>query len=142
MESQPPISVAELRDLLRQEYGINVRTTDYRAAEWSVGGYVIGTPDGARYYLKVQDRVPWTFAATSRDFYLPLTRELHQRGILPHIAYPIPTRTGRLWVSFKTYAVILTNYIDGVTLGDEGMTDAVPAEVGDLLGQASCQHRV
>ncbi len=135
MGSHLPIETAELHELLRRAYGIDAHSTDYRAAEWSVGGYTITTPGGDRYYLKVQEQTPWTFAAGSRDFYLPLTRELHRLGILPHIAYPIPTLEDRLWVAFETYALILTNYIGGVTLGNEGMTGVVLAEVGGLLGR-------
>ena len=135
MSHQPSIDDRMLRDLLLCHYGIDVRSFTYRVAEWSVGGFTITAGDGERFYLKVQEAHPSTFAASAHDFYLPLTLELHQNGTLPHIAYPIPTLDGRLWVASGPYALVLCNFIDGVTVGHSGMTGAVLARLADLVGR-------
>ena len=135
MSHDLPIDHATLRTLLQRDYGITARSLAYRAAEWSVGGFSITTEDGHRSYLKVQDAHPWTFAASSRDFYLPLIRELHRRAILRHISYPLPTQDGRLWTTHGPYALVLFNAIEGVTVGHQGMSDAVVSELAGLIGR-------
>jgi spectinomycin phosphotransferase len=135
MTQHPPIDHDTLRALLLRDYGLNVRSSDYRPADWSIGGFTISTETHERYYLKVQEITPWTFAASSRDFYLPLTLELQRSGALPHVACPIPAHDGRLWTAHDRYALILQNYIDGTMVGHAGMTDEVVAEVAALIGR-------
>ncbi|MGC9523540.1 MAG: phosphotransferase, partial [Anaerolineae bacterium] len=141
MKIEPNLDPSALKGVLRESYGIEPAAGEDPAAlafvptGWISACYAVGARRG-RYFLKLQPLTgPQASAASSPDFYLPLTRQLHDTGILPHIAYPIPTVDGRLWTTWEGWRVIVQNYIDGEVVGHGGMTPAVITELGALVGR-------
>jgi len=120
---------------LQLEYGIVIEGLRFFPTEWLAYCYVVECINGERYFLKLHDvSVQSSFAASSFDFYLPLTYELHARGILSNIPHPIATQDGRLSTRFGEYLLVLYNLIEGKVVGHDGLTDEVLAKLAVLLG--------
>ena len=104
--------------------------------EWLAYCFVVDCFDEKRYFLKLHDTtVKPAFAASSFDFYMPLTYELHAKGILPNIPHPIAAQDGRLSTNIGEYLLVLYNFIEGKMVGHDGLTDKVLAELSVLLGR-------
>jgi hypothetical protein len=135
MKVEPIVDKSTIIETLRRQYGLRIEHLDFLPHSWLCSCYVVRCADGARYFLKLYDVAGWApFVATDLDFYLPLTHDLHARGILPNIAYPIPTQDGRFRIHFGDYLPILFNFIEGRTLGYGALPDDVLAKLARLIG--------
>ncbi len=135
MKSDSGINRSLICEILRQEYALPVERLHFLPTGWVAYCYVVFCANGERYFLKLislQGMKP--YAASSPDFYLPLTEELHARQILPHIAYPIPTHRGALSATFAGGQLILFNYIPGREVGFGALSDDILQQVGGLVG--------
>jgi spectinomycin phosphotransferase len=136
LQIEPVLDRPRLAQMLALEYSLSVVDLTFVPTGWISACYRLTCSDGSRRFLKLQPLSgPQATAASSPGFYLPLTQRLHQSGLLPNIAYPIPTVSGQLWTSWADWRVILHNYIDGRVVGHNGMTDAVVSQLGGLLGR-------
>jgi spectinomycin phosphotransferase len=90
---------------------------------------------GSRYFLKLHGTtVQPPFAASSFDFYLPLTYQLHIQRILPHIPHPIPTLNMQLSIHVGKLLLVLSNFIEGTIVGHNALTDNTLARLANMLG--------
>ncbi len=139
MRPEPIIDYNRLRAALRAAYGIPAHNVRYFPTEWADYCYIIEDTKGPRYFLKLHPRqtIDTASAASAVDFYLPLVRALHDRGILPHVPYPLPTLTGELTAAFDAYQLILVHFIEGEVLGQKRLQTAhflrkIARQVGTL----------
>lgn len=134
--TEPAVDRAALLKALQQEYGISPRELRFVPTYCYASCYALEGTSGERYFVKVYgDWAPPTFVASSLEFYLPLTHELHARGILPNIAHPIPTLGGRFCTSFGGFLLILFDFIDGTVVGHGNVTGEVLASLARMVGK-------
>ena len=114
MRFEPAIDKKALLRTLRQACGLAVDRLRFVATEWQAYCYVVECIGGERYFLKLHDDSGQTpFAASCRDFYVPLMYELHAKDILPHVPHPLMTQDEQLVIDSGEYSLLLSNYIDG-----------------------------
>ena len=98
MRHEPSIDRARLIETVCDLYGLPVEGLAFVPVGYAAACYTVLCAGGARYFLKLW---PGTRAGRSSparpDVVLPLTRALHERGLLPRVPYPLATRDGALW---------------------------------------------
>jgi spectinomycin phosphotransferase len=141
MKTEPALTKPTLAAFLLDEFGISTERLDFWPSFWTSACYIIHAASGERYFLKLTPENYTLTIASDPEFYLPLTYELHTRGILPHIAYPIPARDGRFIRTFDAcpaagrFRAILFNYIEGETVGFGRWPDGLATRLAGLLGR-------
>lgn len=136
MRSDPTTDKEALLKTLEHAYGLAVHELRFIPTEWQAYCYVVECSSGERYFLKLYENSQRTsFAASCRDFYIPLTYELHAKRILPRIPHPIPAVDGQLVHRAQGFSLLLCNYIDGEIVGQDGMTSAILVKLAALLGR-------
>jgi len=132
-----------LETALQAGYGFQVACLEFLRRGWGGDCYRAETHSGACYFLKLHDSgSAGAFAASSRDFYLPLMDQLHSLGILPHIPHPIHTRTGALSLAVGPREMVVSPYIQGKLVGLEEFPQDVLVQLANLVGtlHASLPH--
>lgn len=135
MKVEPILDKAALFEVIHREYGLYVESLSFLPTGWTAYCYAIDCTDGERFFLKLtsdSDLVP--FAASDRDFYLPMTYQLRARKLLPNVACPVRTRSGRFMAHFDDYLLILFHFIDGKVVGHDGISDDVLAKLARMIG--------
>ncbi len=101
MRYEPPIDRARLIGTIRDLYGFPVVGLTFVPVGYAAACYTVLCEGGARYFLKLWPGTRAGRASAVRpDVVLPLTRALHDRGLLPRVPYPVATRDGALWANF------------------------------------------
>lgn len=120
MEVKFPIEDHRLMTNLNKEYGIRIESLHFIPMGDSAYSYRLNCTDGQQYYLKLfdlhNDRQRRSIERL-KDI-LPLTWELYQRKLLPNITYPIQNKHGDFKTTFKGFATVLFNFIEGETLAE------------------------
>jgi spectinomycin phosphotransferase len=115
MRIEPTFDHDLLKDALRRHYGLSVERLTFVPQGEVAFSYIVMCADGVRYYLKILDDSRLARLSASRlDFTLPLTYELHARGIFPYLPCPVKTRAGALSTTFGAHRAILCTFIEGV----------------------------
>ena len=136
MQVEPLLDRSQLAQILGRTYGFGVADLTFVRTGWISACYTLLCHDGSRRFLKLQPLSgPQATAASSPDFYLPLTHRLHATGLLPAIAYPLSTKSGQWWTTWEGWRVILHQHIDGRVVGHDGITDAILAQLAGLVGR-------
>ncbi len=115
---------------LHTHYAISITTLTFLplGADSGSAAYRVQTADGATYFLKVR---------TGAGFSLPslvVPRYFHDQGV-PHIAAPLPTTSGALWVGVNDFALSLHSFIDGRMGADGGLSEQHWRALGATLRQ-------
>jgi len=109
-----------LSERIRQEYGLVIQRLTPIIKGMVSYHYTAGCAGGARYFLKLYNASRLGRVSAARlGFTLPLTWNLHHKGLLLNVPYPIRTRCGDLETSFNGLPLILFNFIEGRTLAEE-----------------------
>jgi Ser/Thr protein kinase RdoA (MazF antagonist) len=135
VKTEAPVDKAELIQALWRAYGVGAASLTFLPTDWGAYNYVVDCAGGERFFLKLLDDAATAgVAASSRDFYVPLTYELHTKGILPRVPHPLLTVDGQLCMRFGPYWLVLDNYIEGMTIGFGNMPDPVLPKLARLVG--------
>ena len=136
MKIELDIDRASLAQRVCQEYEIDIEELTFIPAGEVAYCYIVDCPGGSRYFLKLlSDSRLGRICASGLDFYLPLTRNLHYKGILPNIPYPIKARDGHLETDFGGQPLVLFNFIDGEVIGFENpLPDDILVKLAKLVG--------
>ena len=136
MENPPTrINQTLLATALLEGYGFQVTRLEFLQRGWGGDCYRAETHAGESYFLKLHDTGPQgAFAASSRDFYLPLMDQLFNQAILPHIPHPIYTQSGALSLAVGGRELVVTPFIQGELVGFGQMYQEVMAQFADLVG--------
>jgi spectinomycin phosphotransferase len=135
LKVEPTLDKATLFEVIHREYGLSVERLRFLPTGWTAYCYAADCINGERYFLKLtsdSDLVP--FAASDRDFYLPMTYQLRARKLLPNVACPVRTQSKHFTVRFDSYLLILFHFIDGKVVGHDGMSDDVLAKLARMIG--------
>lgn len=135
MQTEPNVDRTALVHILERAYAFRIRGLRFMPTGWLAACYTVTCEDGTRYFLKLhpEDR-PAAFAASSRAFYLPLTYQLHHKGILPWIPAPIPNGSRALATAWPPYVIELAQFVEGTLVGHEGMDGEILARLAGLVG--------
>lgn len=130
MRDLPALSAAAIRTVLAAHYGLATATLTFLPVGNDAASFVYRAEgaDGRRYFLKV--RASGGFSPAS----LLVPRALHDRGI-PHIAAPLPTPGGALWVALGDFALSLAPFLDARTARAAGLSLAQWEALGATLRQ-------
>ncbi len=136
MKIEPDIDKAALAERVHQEYGIHIESLTFVPRGEVAYGYIAHCPDGDRYFLKLlNDSRLAQIGVRHINLYLPLTWNLHSKGLLPNVSYPIKTRKGDLKTDFDGQPLALFNFIDGEVLGcDSPLSDGILIKLAGLVG--------
>jgi len=135
LKTEPSIDKIALIETVRREYGLCIESLNFSPTGWVAHCYVVDCAGGERYFLKLcgdSGQIP--LAASDIDFYLPLTYQLCSKRILPHIACPVRTRTGRFTACFENHLLILFDFIAGKIVGHDGLSDEILVKLAELVG--------
>jgi spectinomycin phosphotransferase len=126
---------AVLIGTVRQEYGLQIESLTFSPTDWTAYCYVAECAHGERYFLKLtSDSGLMPFAASDRDFYLPLTHQLCTKRILPNVACPVRAIDGRFTVRCGDHVLILFHFIEGRPVGFGRLPDDMLAQLARLVG--------
>lgn len=136
MENQTaPMDQTLLTTAMQAGYGFEVAHLEFLQRGWGGDCYRAETHSGACYFLKLHNLGPQgAFAASSRDFYLPLMDQLYNQGILSHIPHPLRTRSGALSLAVGPRELVVSPFIQGELVGYGQMYQEVMAQFADLVG--------
>lgn len=136
MRIEPNIDRAELIRKIAQEYEIDVENLTFLPKGMVGYCYTVDCLNGDRYFLKLfTDSRLGQISANRLDFYLPLTRNLHSKGLLRNVPYSIKTQNGGLKTDFHSQPLILFNFIDGEVVGcDSPLSDNILVKLAGLVG--------
>jgi spectinomycin phosphotransferase len=135
LKVEPSLDKAALFETIHREYGLSVERLRFLPTGWTAYCYAADCADGERYFLKLtsdSDLVP--FAASDRDFYLPMTYQLCAKGLLPNVACPVRTHSGHFTARCDDHLLILFHFIEGKVVGHDGMSDDVLAKLARMIG--------
>ena len=122
--------------ILNEYYGLEAVSSERQPGGWSALAFLVRDA-GTRYFLKAypKDRpsaVRWT-ADISR--YIPLVRWLHDHTSLKNnIANPIFTKQHQYQCEDDAFVYLLSEYIDGPTIGDNPLNPDQVSELARILG--------
>ncbi len=126
----PPLIAA-----VQQGFGIPVESLRLLQRGWGGACYLAETAAGDRFFLKVsEDATSDETAASSRSFYLPLMQQLHAKGILPYMPYPLRTLRGDFWLERGARQLVITPFIEAETVGFGPLPAAIVARLAELIG--------
>jgi spectinomycin phosphotransferase len=135
MENETGLGKEMLIRTIQEDYGLEVINLDFRQRGWGGDCYAVDTRIGERYFLKVVDQViNIGVAVSSLDFYLDLTDQLYSKRILPHIPHPVHTQNGSLASRIGSFALVVTNFINGEDVGFGNMPGPVLMQLADRVG--------
>jgi spectinomycin phosphotransferase len=136
MRFEPQIDRAALIKKVRQEYGIDIGKLTFLPEGMVSYRYIVDCLSGGRYFLKLfGDSRLEQISVSQLDFYLPLTWNLHSKGLLPNVPYPIKTRGDRFKIDFGGQPLVLFNFIDGKVIGcDTPLSDDILSRLASLVG--------
>jgi spectinomycin phosphotransferase len=135
LKVEPVLDKAALFETLRREYGLSIERLRFLPTGWTAYCYAADCTDGERFFLKLTSGsalVP--FAASDRDFYLPMTYQLCTRKLLPNVACPVRTQSRRFTARFDNYLLILFHFIEGKVVGHDGVSDDVLVKLARMIG--------
>jgi len=136
MKTEPALDRDALRRQLLSAYGLSATAFTFVPTGWMSSCYNVICAGGVRVFVKLQPtNCAQPVAASCPEFYLPLTRGLHDTGLLTTIAYPLPTSRGDLWVQWGDWRIIVNNFIDGHVVGLNGVTDGVLGQLAAMVGR-------
>ncbi len=136
MKIELDIDKAALAERIHQEYGIQIESLTFVPRGEVAYGYIVHCAAGDRYFLKLfSDSRLAQIGTRHTDLYLPLTWNLHSKGLLPNVPYPIKTRNGDLKTDFGDQPLVLFNFIDGEVPGcDSPLSDDIVMKLARLVG--------
>lgn len=135
MKVEPVIDKVTLVKTICREYGLSIEKLSFVPTGWTAYCYAAECADGERYFLKLtSDSGLVPFAASDRDFYLPLTHQLCTKRILPNIACPVRAIDGRFTVRCGHYVLILFHFIEGRPVGFGRLPDDMLAQLARMVG--------
>ena len=127
-----PLKLADAAILaaLHAHYAISITTLTFLPLGNDSGSaaYRVQAADGATYFLKVRTGVGFSLPS------LVVPRYFHDQGA-PHIAAPLPTIAGALWVGVNDFALSLYPFIDGRMGADGGLSEQHWRALGATLKQ-------
>ncbi|NLS77685.1 MAG: aminoglycoside phosphotransferase family protein [Chloroflexi bacterium] len=128
-KAAPNLDGAALLAAIRVAYGLPAERLTFVPIGEVTEGYTVEARGGARYFAKVYGASRLARLSAERlPYTLPLACELHDKGLLPEVAYPMPTLSGALQASFGGQPLVLYPYIAGrlVTEGDFAAAEMMP----------------
>jgi len=135
MENKSAIDKQTLDQAILNGYGIEINHLEFLLRGFGGDCYRAVTRTGLSYFLKLHDPVlNQMTAASSRSFYLPLMHQLHAKGILPHIPYPLPALDGRLSFKIGANELVITNFIEGQLVGFGRLPEPILARLAEMVG--------
>jgi Ser/Thr protein kinase RdoA (MazF antagonist) len=135
MENETNIAKDTLIQAVRGGYGLEITTLDFLLRGFGGDCYRAETSVGTSYFVKVHDPVANQMtAASSRAFYLPLMHQLHAKGILPDIPYPLQTLDGELSLAIGAYTLVITNFIEGQLVGFVELPESIHTRLAEMVG--------
>jgi spectinomycin phosphotransferase len=135
LKVEPVLDKTALLETIHREYGLSVERLRFLPTGWTAYCYTADCTDGGRYFLKLtSDSGLVPYAASDRDFYLPLTYQLCTKRILPHIACPIRAQDGRFSIDWENHVLILFHFIEGDVVGFDRVSGDVLRELVRLVG--------
>lgn len=134
MYTRSNLTEEALLPAIRQAYDLEVDKLAFLQRGWGGDCFLAETPAGERLFLKLHDSDTHTFfAASSRQFYLPLMDQLYSRGILTHIPHPRHTRNGDLSLSIDSRELVITQFIEGEVIGFGELPDFVVPPLAHMV---------
>lgn len=135
MEKEPAISSENMIQAIKNAYGIEIETLRFLFSGWGGDCYFGSTHKEESYFLKLHDPDEYIgVAPVSMGFYLPLMHQLHTKRILPHIPQPLPTHDGGFFLEIESQVLVITNYIQGETIGFGRLPDQTLIELAEMVG--------
>ena len=136
MRMEPDTDREALTRRLHQQYNIDIENLTLVHKGFVGYCYIVDCANSDRYFLKLYDDSRLGRINASRlDFYLPLTWNLHHKGILPNVPYPIKTRNGHLKTDFEGQPLVLFNFIDGKMVGwEDPLPDHILMKLASMVG--------
>nr|WP_255723524.1 aminoglycoside phosphotransferase family protein [Sporosarcina sp. ACRSL] len=122
--------------ILNKFYGIEATFIEQRPGGWSALAYEVQDRNN-KYFLKVYNKnkpsvVRWIHAI---DIYTPLVKWLHdQTDLKHHIINPILTLSDQNKCEDSEFVYVLSEYIEGVTIGENQLSSDQVNELAKILG--------
>lgn len=102
MRYEPAVDRPRLMQTVWDAYGVPAQGLRFVPEGFVAACYVVDEADGSRLFLKLWPQLCAGQAAAGRlHGSLVLTRALYDRGLVPNVSYPLPTREGALWAEFS-----------------------------------------
>lgn len=102
MRYEPAVDRGRLIEAVRDAYGVPAQDLAFVPEGFVAACYVVDGADGSRFFLKFWPHLRVGQAAAERlHGSLLLTRALYDRGLVPNVSYPLPTRDGALWAEIS-----------------------------------------
>lgn len=125
--------------VLLRHYGIDAIEIKKTQGGWASLAYHVKSVEDASYFLKVYEKKrastpKWTMMV---DVYIPIVVWLGENVLKDRIVEPILTSEGKSKCEDENYIYILFEYIDGLTIGENQLTNQ---QVDDLSGIISDFH--
>jgi Ser/Thr protein kinase RdoA (MazF antagonist) len=125
-----------LERAIKNEYGVDVGSLQFRAKGWGGYSYIIDAKNGSRYFLKVQPLTgpEWASAPSSPRFYLPLLHQLYVQNLIrvPSLAL---TTGGGYSAAVDGYELVLYDFIDGEVVGFGRLPEPILAQLAEMVGK-------
>jgi spectinomycin phosphotransferase len=116
MLGEPSIDRSALLSVVCDAYQLPARSLAFLPLGFDSACYVLDCAGGRRFILKLWPNRPAEGPDAGRHYAtLTLTRLLHDRGLLPRVSYPLPTRTGTLWTHFAGMPLAVYPLLPGRT---------------------------
>ena len=122
--------------ILKDNYGIEATSIEQRPGGWSALAFFVQDKN-TKYFLKVYNKrkpsiVPWINAI---ERYTPLVNWLYNNTDLKNnLVNPIFTKSKSNKCEDEQYVYLLSDYIEGTTIGEKGLNSNQVNELAKILG--------
>ena len=126
-----------LKEMLKSQYGIAADMVREQKGGWSAAAYKISA--GTRQcFLKVYDkkRASTPLLTAHIDFYVPVTlRLIEYADLAGKLPVPVLTENKEYKWEDRESVYLLYEYIDGITIGDRGLTTGQALQLADIVSR-------
>ena len=123
--------------ILQQNYQITAKNIDSQEGGWSALAYQVTTASG-RFFLKIYEKSSIATAAWTAHIndYMPILVWLNETTLLKgRIPRPLLTIDGNYKVEDEQRIYILFDYIDGMTIAEQDLTDSQVSELARIIAE-------
>ncbi|SHF42189.1 phosphotransferase [Pedobacter caeni] len=121
--------------VLLRHYGIDAIEIKQTQGGWASLAYIVKSAEGISLFLKVYEKKrastpKWTMMV---DVYIPIVVWLGKKILKDRIVEPILTSDGKSKCEDENYIYILFEYIDGLTIGENQLTNQQVHNLSEII---------
>jgi thiamine kinase-like enzyme len=132
------ISRSLLKEIINKAYQLSVIDISQQQGGWASLAFKVKNTENKKYFLKVYEKARASTQKLTKyiNYYMPVIDWLNEHSDLNNkIIQPIKTVTGEYKYEDSCNIYLLTNYIEGTTIGEKGLSPNQVQQLADIISE-------